>query len=145
LYLSDLAYVDSETQIRDGLATVNNDGWQLLYVDTKGNPKEPAHFLAVEKQAAPLKKSKSNDKTTSGDDTAKEETTIWQKVTGRNLADLLSPQDSVKVMIVVRGTKPWPMFCQMGCWKLRRSKPNTKPMEAFNKVDTTLWKNTLVA
>jgi len=63
LYLSDLAYVDSETQIRDGLATVNNDGWQLLYVDTKGNPKEPAHFLAVEKQAAPLKKSKSNDKT----------------------------------------------------------------------------------
>lgn len=97
--------MDSETQIRDGLATVNNDGWQLLYVDTKGNPKEPAHFLAVEKQAAPLKKSKSNDKTTSGDDTAKEETTIWQKVTGRNLADLLSPQDSVKVMIVVRGTK----------------------------------------
>ena len=44
LYLSNLAYVDTEPEIRDGLAKVGNDCWQLLYCDTKGNPSEPAHF-----------------------------------------------------------------------------------------------------
>ena len=84
LYLSDLAYVDSEPEVREGLSKVENGTWELLFVDTKGNPSEPAHFLAVQKQTAPLKPP-----------------SLWEMATGRHLEE----KDTLKVLLVVRGTK----------------------------------------
>jgi hypothetical protein len=55
-----------------------------LFVDTRGNPSEPGHFLAVQKQTAPLKAP-----------------SLWEQATGRNLKE----KDTLKVLLVVRGTK----------------------------------------
>ncbi|CAB9507196.1 Lipase (class 3) [Seminavis robusta] len=94
LYLSDLAYVDEEQQVRDGLQDCDNGNWELIFVDTQGNPAEPAHFVAVEKQMAPMNKDAADNK--------KKKKSFWQKAMAAGEEE---ESDILKVMIVVRGTK----------------------------------------
>ena len=103
LYLSDLAYVDDDQQVREGLARLDNGNWELIYVDTKGNPSEPAHFMAVEKQAEPLPRG------TAAAASANRNHAFWQKAKRflfpGNARFPASVSDTLKVMIVIRGTK----------------------------------------
>jgi hypothetical protein len=85
LYLSHLAYVDTEEEVLEGLKTFDGNRWELFYSDTEGQPAEPAHFFAIHKQAAQFKKSK------------KPKSKLpWKRAV---------EEDELEVMLVVRGTK----------------------------------------
>jgi hypothetical protein len=56
LYLSQLSYVDTVEDFQNGLATFQNNTWELLYGTTESLPHMPAHFLCIHKQLAPLQK-----------------------------------------------------------------------------------------
>mmetsp|Transcript_37693 Transcript_37693/g.53158 ORF Transcript_37693/g.53158 Transcript_37693/m.53158 type:complete len:564 (-) Transcript_37693:56-1747(-) len=81
LYVSHLSYVDTVAGIRDGLKMFLNNSYELIYSKIDGLPGEPAHFIAIRKEAAPLKAKK------------------WPP--------LFSPPKEVnlEIMLVVRGTK----------------------------------------
>jgi hypothetical protein len=54
LYLSQLAYVNSVKDFRKGLATFQNNTWELGYGTTESLPNMPAHFLLIHKKLASL-------------------------------------------------------------------------------------------
>ena len=52
LYLSQLAYANTIRDIKKGLSQFQQtNSWELLYANVQGFPGEPAHFLAVRKEA----------------------------------------------------------------------------------------------
>jgi hypothetical protein len=81
LYLSALAYCDTVDDFRAGLATFQDDNWELMYGTTVSLPTMPAHFLMIHKQLAPL-----------------EEPSFTQLFMGER-------ETEVVVALVVRGTK----------------------------------------
>lgn len=81
LYLSALAYCDTVDAFRAGLATFQDNNWELLYGTTDSLPHLPAHFLMIHKQLAPL-----------------EEPSIKELFLGKK-------ETEVVVVLVVRGTK----------------------------------------
>ena len=52
LYLSRLSYADSVEDVKDGLEAFMNNTWELVYCRVEGLPKEPAHFVAINKKEA---------------------------------------------------------------------------------------------
>jgi hypothetical protein len=48
LYLADLAYLDTVSEIKAGLEGDSSD-WELIYAQLKNAPGEPAHFIALRK------------------------------------------------------------------------------------------------
>jgi hypothetical protein len=92
LYLSSLAYADTEEEILEGLKTFDGNAWQLFYCDTQGNPMEPAHFLAIRKQAAQLK--------TKTDKKDQKKKPLWQRP-----GKAEQEEQVLEVALVVRGTK----------------------------------------
>lgn len=54
LYISQLAYVDTIEQFRQGLAKFRRGSWELAHGTTESLPNMPAHFLLVHKKINPL-------------------------------------------------------------------------------------------
>lgn len=85
LYLSQLAYVDTCDHVVEHLKSFHNNTWALMNCSCTGKPSQPAHFVAVRKEAEPLQSKKN----------------FWERI--------LSPDDDesnvLEVVIVVRGSK----------------------------------------
>jgi hypothetical protein len=54
LYLSHLSYVDTVSDVKEGLAAFKNNAWKLLFATTDSQPYQPAHFVAIHRELAPL-------------------------------------------------------------------------------------------
>jgi hypothetical protein len=54
LYLSQLSYADSLSQIQHYLQGFLNNTFELIYCSTEAFPGEPAHFMAIQKEFQPL-------------------------------------------------------------------------------------------
>jgi hypothetical protein len=52
LYLSELSYVDSVEQIKQGLNAFTGSPFELMYCSIESSPREPAHFVALVKGSA---------------------------------------------------------------------------------------------
>jgi hypothetical protein len=50
LYLAELSYVDSIEEIRKGIQNFR-EPYELVFATTEGRPREPAHFLAIKREA----------------------------------------------------------------------------------------------
>jgi hypothetical protein len=83
LYLSQLAYAGSVDVIKDGLEQFLDSSFRLVYAKTEGLPGEPGHFIAI-------KKEKANEK---------------GKIDPLEVLGLKPKDDSLEVLMVVRGTK----------------------------------------
>ena len=57
LYLSELSYLDSKEEIQQGLKNfVGSASYQLVYCSVKGEPRRPAHYVAIQKESMTRKK-----------------------------------------------------------------------------------------
>lgn len=54
LYLSQLSYVNSVDDFKEGLTKFQNNEWEMAYGTTDSLPSLPAHFLLIHKRMAPL-------------------------------------------------------------------------------------------
>ncbi len=54
LYLSQLSYVNSIDDFKEGLKKFQNNEWEVAYGTTDSLPKLPAHFLLIHKDISPL-------------------------------------------------------------------------------------------
>lgn len=78
LYFSELAYTDSIEDIQKGIANYMGDPYELIYTTVEGKPREPAHFLAIKKEA---------------EEQQQQSSFLW------------SSDTFLEVLLVVRGTK----------------------------------------
>jgi len=85
LFLSQLAYVDTCDHVLEHLKSFHNNTWALLNCSCTGKPSQPAHFVAVRKEAEALQSKKNLLK--------------------RILNQEDDESDVLEVVIVVRGSK----------------------------------------
>ena len=78
LYLSELSYLDTVDDIKEGLAAFKGSPYEMIYCSVEGQPRQPAHYIAI-------KKAKESNEGFS---------LPWQK-----------KEKCLEVLVVVRGTK----------------------------------------
>ena len=85
LFLSQLAYVNTCNHVQEHLESFHNNSWALLNCSVTGKPSQPAHFVAVRKEAEPMQSDKN----------------LWERLLGYND----DGKNALEVVIVIRGSK----------------------------------------
>jgi hypothetical protein len=91
LYLAQLAYVDTVEHVQKGLDDYKGAKYELVYCNTEGQPRQPAHFIVIKKEG----------KVPDADQVSKE----GDNNMGSVFPSFSRKTNSIEIVLVVRGTK----------------------------------------
>jgi hypothetical protein len=116
LYLSHLAYVDTVSDVKEGLAAFKNNSWKLLFATTDSQPYQPAHFIAIHRELASLQHQHQQQH----NDGSKHRwwNTYRFDTHGLDKQQQQKSQEDLHVAVVVRGTKGLGDFLSNGLLSL---------------------------
>lgn len=94
LYLAQLAYVDTVEHVQKGLDEYKGAKYELVYCTTEGQPRQPAHFIAIKKEG----------KVPEADPDGSRHSVNGDKK-GSILPNFSRQKTYIEIVLVVRGTK----------------------------------------
>jgi hypothetical protein len=116
LYLSHLSYVNTVLHVKEGLAAFKNNSWKLLFATTDSQPYQPAHFIAIHRELAPLQQQHQQQQ---NDANKKDWWNTYRFDThGQGKIQQQKSQEDLHVAIVIRGTKGFGDFLTNGLLSL---------------------------
>jgi hypothetical protein len=111
-----LSYVNTVLNIKAGLAAFKNNSWKLLFATTDSQPYQPAHFIAIHKELAPLQQQYQQQH---NDASTKDWWNTYRFDThGYDKPHQQKSQEDLHVAVVVRGTKGFSDFLTNGMLSL---------------------------
>ena len=122
LYLAELSYVDTIEEIKAGLDNFHGKPWELIYSTTDSEPRHPAHFLCLKKQASEHKKDGINLPWAKKDKAPLEVLLVVRGT--KDLGDMLS--DALLDCADYRKGKAHDGICQSGKWIVEKHLPLLK-------------------
>jgi hypothetical protein len=116
LYLSHLSYVNTVLDVKEGLAAFKKNAWKLLFATTDSQPYQPAHFIAIHRELAPLQQQHQQQQ----NDASKKDwwNTYRFDTHGHDKQQQQNSQEDLHVAVVVRGTKGFGDFLTNGLLSL---------------------------
>jgi hypothetical protein len=116
LYLSHLSYVNTVLDVERGLQAFKNNSWKLLFATTDSQPYQPAHFIVIHRELAPLQQQHQQQH---NDGSKKDWWNTYRFDThGYDKQNQQQSQEDLHVAVVVRGTKGFGDFLTNGLLSL---------------------------